>query len=145
MDTQRPIDHLAARATLLNRLAAWILMTLAAVHIVLFSVLALVRGYVPGWWRGELRDLSLSAPLAAGPSQAAFWASIGSIAIPVLLLGAVVESLAKAGAAVPAFLGYALAIWVLLAAIIMEPSGFPLALVAALLLVKARRLTHKSR
>lgn len=125
----------------LNRWAARLLILIAVLHLALFTGLALTLGFVPGWFTGELRSLEiLEAEISQ--SHAAFWADLGSFAVPLILLGALVNVLVKAGVSIP---GFGLGVWIVLCTVILEPSGFPLGLIPVALLVRAHQLDRRSR
>jgi hypothetical protein len=128
----------------LNLLAGRIMMVLAVAHLLLFTGVALWSGYLAGWVSGELRSLYLFTAFETTPSHASFWGGIGGVPIPLLLCGAIVVTLAKAGLAVPRYVGYGLGAWVVVVALILEPSGFPLALLPVGLLIAAQRHERKS-
>lgn len=124
------------KADALNLWAGRFLVGISLLHIAFFTVLT---------WR----DWSAWATGALwGPDPAAateyqlhmgFWALLGSFAAPMLLLGLVVIRLSRQGVALPAYLGWGLLAWVLVCAALVEPSGFPLGLIPAFLLIAAHR------
>jgi hypothetical protein len=114
------------------------LIGLGLLHMVVLGVDALPE--ISGWFRLEQWTLAHWQPFASQPtalaaSGAAFWSTIGSFAIPMILLGALIVELARRGQAVPGYLGWTLLGWMLLASLIVEPSGFPLGVAIALCLV----------
>ncbi|WP_185845750.1 DUF6463 family protein [Kibdelosporangium aridum] len=112
--------------------AGRLMVIIAAVHLVGFGVASVDA--VPEWLGGALWFKGLTPiPEAEG----LFWASIGSFAVPVLILGLVVGWLAKQGLPVPRFVPWILGAWVLVCSLLMEPSGFPLGLIpVGMLLVR---------
>ena len=86
---------------------------------------------LPGWSGGALWTTAHWAPVAGQPaallaSGLAFWTTLGSGAVPLILLGALLRWLARLGVAPPAGLAVGLALWGLAAAAVMLPSGFVL-------------------
>lgn len=133
-----------AAARKLNIWAARLLILIAVAHLALFTGLALALGFVPGWFVGELRSLEiLRAEISQ--SQAAFWAGLGSFAVPLLVLGALVRVLVRSSVSVPGFVGYGLGVWVVICTLILEPSGFPLVLIPVALLIRAHQLDRRPR
>ena len=131
-------------ANKLNRWGARLLIVIAIVHLVFFTAQAFSLGLVRGWFTGELRSPeTLQAEMSQ--SQAAFWQSLGSFAVPLILLAVLVSVLVKANVPVPGFLGYGLGVWVLVCTVILEPSGFPLGLIPVALLITADQLSRRSR
>lgn len=131
------------RARAFQRWGAWILIVLGLLHITLFTVQALTRGFVPGWLAGDLRVMR-SWSAEATQSEAAFWVSVGSFAVPLILLGALTLTLTRLGQPVPAYLGYGLGVWVIVCAVMVEPSGFPVGLIPVGLLIAANRLHRRA-
>lgn len=70
--------------------------------------------------RSQAPDLALS--------NGVFWQSVGSFAVPMLILGSLIVWMDRKGIAVPSFVGWGLLAWTLLATLVMPPSGFPVAL-----------------
>lgn len=88
------------------------------------------------------------APLRAQPidlalSGGVFWATLGSFAVPMFVLGALLFWLDRRGLPIPAFVGWALLGWMALLTAIMPPSGFPVGLIVMLAL--AVGLQRKAR
>lgn len=133
------------KAARLNRWAANLAIGIASVHLVVFSVLAWSQGYVSEWLDGGLRGLDVSRTFGVSPPYGWFWASLGSVSVPVIILGFLTRSLVQAGLAVPGFVGYAMAVWTAICAAIFEPSGFPVAFVVALMLIAAHRVDVHAR
>ncbi len=128
----------------LNRWAARLLILISVTHLVVFTGQAFALGFVSGWLTGDLRGLHTLEP-EMSQSQAAFWLALGSFAVPIILLAALVNVLVKADLPVPGFVGYGLAGWVVACSVILEPSGFPLGLIPVALLIAAHRLDVRSR
>lgn len=118
---------------------------LSLVHMLVLGTDAL--GYLPGWLKLELWTLEHWKPLAEQSSAvalggAAFWSTLGSFAAPAAILGGLVLHMAVRGHRVPVAVGWALLVWLILAALVVEPSGFPAGvLIAALLVVALHRQT----
>ncbi len=123
----------------MNVLALWagrLIIAIALVHIAFF--VAVSWDYLPGWFAGDLWAVpELGAPMSS--SEGHFWALLGSFAIPLLLLGGLVTSFAREGRALPGYVTWGIAAWVVACTYVLEPSGFPLGLVPAALLIAAQR------
>ena len=120
----------------LSHRAGTIIVAIAATHVAYFLPSALEAA--GDWMDGALWALDLDAEMTG--TDAAFWALPGGFAVPVGLLGLLVRRQARQGTPPPAYLGWGLGAWALLASLITEPSGFPVALVpAGMLVVAARR------
>ncbi len=115
---------------------------ISLVHMLVLGVDALPQ--LSGWLRLRLWTLEHWRPASEIGvdlllSQQAFWSTVGSFAIPLMVMGALLSWMAARGQRVPAFVGWALAAWVLVCTFIMEPSGFPLGFIPAGLLIAASR------
>jgi hypothetical protein len=105
-------------------------------------------GEVPGWLRLGQWTLAHWQPFATQPpavaaSGAAFWSTIGSFAIPTFLLGCLIVQMERQGFRVPEYLGWAILGWMVLAALIIEPSGFPVGVIVAVCLVIGIRRQYR--
>lgn len=119
------------------------LVAVGILHIIVLGMDALP--HVPDWLHLQLWTDEHWRPFAAQrpdilASNAAFWATAGSFAVPVILLGALVIWLDRRGLPVPTFVGWALLGWFAAASLIIEASGFPLGIpIAACLILGASR------
>ncbi|MDQ3715661.1 MAG: DUF6463 family protein [Actinomycetota bacterium] len=107
-------------------------------HAVGFTIQALVYGHVRNWLSGDLWGTQVWEA-EQSQSQAAFWLSLGSLAVPLVLLAAALLALIRADVPIPGSIGYGLTAWVLACSLIMEPSGFPLGVIPAVMLILAHR------
>jgi hypothetical protein len=85
----------------------------------------------PAWLGGALWTWDHWGPLADQRpglvlSGFAFWSTVGSFAIPLIVLGLLLLWMTRRGIVVPRFVGLALLGWGTVATLIMLPSGFPL-------------------
>jgi uncharacterized membrane protein YedE/YeeE len=129
-------DPLTGRARTLTIWAGWLIVAVSALHLAYFLTRSL--DFVPDWVSGELWSVVADGdPMPQ--AQAYFWQLLGSFAVPLLLVGLLLVGFARAGRALPAYLSWALAGWTLVCALVLLPSGFPLLVVASVLLVLARR------
>lgn len=116
------------------------LIALGIVHMVVLGSDAVPE--LPKWLGLNLWTFEHWQPLHSQPhdlalSNGVFWSTVGSFAIPLMILGGLILWLDRRGQAIPAFVGWALVAWVLFATLIMLPSGFPVGLVIAACLVIA--------
>jgi hypothetical protein len=85
-----------------------------------------------GLWNEDLSDMS--------PAGSAYWLSLESFGIPLILIGLTVLWLDRRGITPPAFLAWTLGSWTVVDAVILPFTPWPLLLLAcALLLIGARR------
>ncbi len=80
---------------------------------------------------------------ANAASLADFWAYLGSFAVPLIVLGLLITRMARTGQEVPRYVGWTLGAWVLVSGWVLEPSGFLLGLVPAVLLLLAQRKSSR--
>ncbi|MFJ7266321.1 DUF6463 family protein [Streptomyces sp. NPDC099050] len=120
------------RARTLTLWAGRSAVAIGVLHTALFAVVS--RPQWGGWLSGELRGAD---PDTHAESASLFWALPGGFAVPLILLGLLLSRMARTGQEVPRYVGWALAGWVVLAGWILGPSGFPLGLVPAVLLIVA--------
>lgn len=113
-----------------------ILMILGAGH--LLAGLALTSPHFAGrWLRGRLVGDSLTA---LSPASGAFWLTVGSFGIPLIVLGATVSWLDRRGLQPPLFIAWTIGIWSVLAAVMFRGAPWLLAWIAVgLLILGARR------
>lgn len=129
------------------KLAGGILIALGVGHLVLAVVLS--AGSIAGW---ADRGLWAAVPLLPGGDQATvasvrntavFWAGPGSFAVPLTLLGLLIRHLAGRGAAVPVWLGWALAAWCLIGGVLLVPSPYFAGVIAGALIISAHRTQRR--
>jgi len=121
----------------LTVVAARIMVILGALHLILTTAINLDD--VPHWVSGELW-MPKGSLRELAPHLGEFWLTIGSFGLPLILLGAVTAWAGKLGHTPPAFVGWTFGAWAVLAGLILEPCGYPLALIpAAMLIIAARR------
>lgn len=128
------------------RFAAVSMIVLGVVHMFVLGVD--LPGEMPRWFNLNLwtfdhwqpvRDQDVDLAL----SNAVFWATMGSFALPIMLLGVLILWLDKRGLPIPPFVGWAMVGWFAIMTLLMPPSGFPVGLAVALLL--ATGLTRRAR
>ncbi|WYJ22715.1 DUF6463 family protein (plasmid) [Sinorhizobium medicae] len=118
-------------------------MVIGILHMVVLGIDAAAE--IPGWLRLELWTVEHWQPLRTQrlevlASNAAFWSTVGSFALPLIMIGALVVWLGGKHLPLPSFLGWSLLAWIVVASLIIEVSGFPLGIpVAICLIIGARR------
>lgn len=119
------------------------MMVIGILHMVVLGIDAAAE--IPGWLRLELWTVEHWQPLRTQrlevlASNAAFWSTVGSFALPLIMIGALVVWLGGKHLPLPSFLGWSLLAWIVVASLIIEVSGFPLGIpVAICLIIGARR------
>ena len=124
------------------RWAGYTMMAMSLLHLVVLGLDAM--SLMGGWASGALWTMAHWQPVIGQPQEllannAAFHATAGSFAGPMLVLGVLAVWMDRRSIVPPAFLGWGLGAWAVIASLIMEPSGYPLGLIPAVLLVIASR------
>ncbi|CAL9469564.1 hypothetical protein SUDANB121_02821 [Nocardiopsis dassonvillei] len=125
------------------RWASAIMIVLGVGHLTLLAVLSWAD--IAAWAE---RGLWAAVPLEAGATdltaaelrnEVVFWAGPGSFSVPLALLGTLLWHLAGRGVAVPAWVGWGVAVWCVVGGILLVPSPYFLGAAAGLLVVLAAR------
>jgi hypothetical protein len=94
------------------------------------------------WFSGELWTEDFSD---MGPATSAYWLSVGSFGVPLVLIGLTVLWLDRRGLVPPPFIAWALAAWTAVDAVALGATPWPVLMLAnVLLLVGARRADHRA-
>jgi len=140
MSTSRLTRSVASRARRLQQIAASTFMALGGGHLLLAFALEadVVRG-----WLGD--GLWATVPLLARrtveglENGLAFWAGLGSFAVPLLVAGGLLWWLADRDLIAPTWVGWVLCGWFTLGTVLLVPSPMPVGLAAAIALILASR------
>ena len=98
--------------------------------------------HADAWFSGKLWSEDFSDMSAA---NSAYWLSIGSGGVPLVLLGLLVLWLDRRGIVPPPFIAWALAAWTAVDAVALGATPWPLLMLASvLLLVGARRADDRA-
>lgn len=123
-------------------------MALSVVHLATLGIDA--SAYASAWatfglWSTEhLLPLADQSPTMVA-SNAAFWMTMGSMAVPAFLLGYLILRLDQSGVIIPVEIGWVFLVWQVACALIMQPSGFIVSVVIAIaLLVGLRRQSGRA-
>ncbi|WP_410790076.1 DUF6463 family protein [Kribbella sp. C-35] len=127
------------------RWAGGIMLALGTGHLLLSAVFA--REQITGWvdrgvWAAvplALTAIGTDQTAESLQNQATFWAAPGSFAVPLILLGGLTWHLAGRGVALPPWIGWALAVWCLLAGILLVPSPYFAGIISGALIITANR------
>ena len=122
--------------------AGYTMIGMSVLHMLVLGMDALPL--LPSWLSGHLWTLEHWQPVATqSPGMAAngavFHSTLGSFALPMLVFGFLVLWMDRRGLVPPAFVGWGIGAWALLAGLVVEPSGYPLGLIPAVLLILAAR------
>ncbi|MBB1256289.1 hypothetical protein H3146_23460 [Streptomyces sp. OF3] len=102
-------------------------------------------GHLGAWFSGDLWGLPREEFVEPRGAGGAFWISIGSFAVPLLLLGLLVSHFGRRGVRVPPSVGWGLAVWGAVGAAVIEPTPMLLILLPAVLLIRQRERTADGR
>ena len=130
------------------RASVYGLIAIGIIHMLVLGADAIVE--VPGWlslnlWTFEHWGAAAGQRTELVLSGFGFWSTIGSFAIPAIVLGFLLLWLDGRGIVPPAFVGWALLGWTALSTALMLPSGFPVAVLVAAGLVLGRGKTVAAR
>jgi hypothetical protein len=93
------------------------------------------------WFGGELWGDDLSN---MSPANSAYWLSVGSGGVPLVVIGLTVLWLDRRGITPPPFIAWSLGTWTAVDAVVLGPTPWPILMLAnGLLLAGARRATHR--
>ncbi|MGH6696981.1 DUF6463 family protein [Sphingopyxis sp.] len=126
------------------RWSAYMMIAIGILHMLVlgYDALPVIRGWAQFdlWTMTHTTTPPADRPFEIVVSTDSFWATIGGFAIPFIVFGALLLWLDRRGYPLPSFVGWCLGGWALVNSLIMQPSGFPLLIiVAALLVIGARR------
>lgn len=118
----------------MTKLSAYGIIAIGILHLLALGPDALDQ--ISGWAAGGLWTWEHWKPVESQSADLvvsgfAFWSTIGSCAVPLILLGSLILWNLRQGIAIPRFIVFGLLGWSLLATLIMLPSGFPLLLLVA--------------
>lgn len=123
---------------------AGVLITLCGVGHTLGALAQTVPRYAEAWfgwalWEEAHRDLG-----AMSHTTAAFWFSVYSFGVPLILIGLTVLWLGRRDTTPPPFIAWTLAAWTIVGEVLSGPSPLSLVVLASiLLLAAARRDRHR--
>jgi hypothetical protein len=137
-------DQLASyerRGTRLTKAAGWIAIAFGAVHVVVASLDThdiWSEVVADGWWNAFTLDTATT--LAQLARSEAFWLTLGSFGVPVLVLGCHLVWSARRGQRVPGWIGWIVLAWGLLTVTALPASpAWALAVCGGLIVLGDRR------
>ncbi|MGY4968420.1 DUF6463 family protein [Streptomyces nigrescens] len=122
--------------------AGWIITLCGTGHTVGALTLEKAGRYAGTWfsgglWSEDFADMS--------PAGSAYWLSLASFGIPLILVGLTVLWLDRRGITPPAFIGWTLGVWSVVDAVVLPFTPWPLFLVGCALLLIGIRRAHRAR
>lgn len=124
------------------KVAGWIIVLCGLGHTVGALVETAPR-HAGSWFAWALWEGQNSDPVAMTPTAAAFWYTLYSFGLPLLMIGLIVLWLDRRGLTPPPFIAWGVVAWTVVGTVLSGLSPLLLLLLAAvLLLVRARRATR---
>jgi hypothetical protein len=121
--------------------AGWLIVLFGAAHTLgALTVLGAAR-HAGAWFSGALWGDDLAA---MSPANSAYWLSLASFGVPLIVVGLTVLWLDRRGITPPPFIAWTLGIWTAVDAVILALTPWPILLLAnVLLLVGTRRVARR--
>ncbi|WP_435240922.1 DUF6463 family protein [Streptomyces cucumeris] len=117
--------------------AGWIITLCGTAHTIGALTVQKAARHAGEWFSGGLWDEDLAE---LSPAGGAYWLSLASFGIPLILIGLTVLWLDRRDITPPAFIAWTLAAWTAVDAVVLPFTPWPLfALACALLLIGAHR------
>ncbi|MER6950237.1 DUF6463 family protein [Nonomuraea sp. NPDC000554] len=116
--------------------AGWLIAFVGTAHTLGALVLEKAARHAGAWFSGELWGEDLAA---MSPANSAFWLSLNSFGIPILMVGLLVLWLDRRNITPPAFIAWTLGILTVLDAVVLGPTPGLITLVAVILLLTGIR------
>lgn len=120
--------------------AGWLLVLYGGAHTLGALTVEGAASHADSWFTGELWGEDLSDMSAAG---SAYWLSVNSFGPPLVVVGLLVLWLRRQDARPPAFVGWAVGAWTAVDAVVSGLTPWPIAALAAVLLVLGSRRTQQ--
>lgn len=119
------------------RSAGWLMVFYGSAHTLGALTVEGAAGHAGAWFSGALWHDDLSA---MSPANSAYWLSVASGGVPLVVIGLTVLWLHRRGIAPPPFIPWVLGLWTAVDAVVMLFTPWPILLLAnVLLLVGTRR------
>ena len=116
--------------------AGWLIAFYGTAHTVGALTLEGAGRYAAAWFSGALWGDDLAA---MSPANSAYWLSLGSFGIPLVVVGLTVLWLHRRGITPPAFIGWTLGVWTTIDAVVLALTPWPILLLASVLLLLGSR------
>lgn len=123
------------------RLAGWLIVFFGAAHTLGALTIEGAAHHVGEWFSGALRHDDLAS---MSPANSAFWLSLNSFGVPLVLVGLMVLWLHRRGITPPLFIAWVLGIWTIVGAVILTFTPWPILLLATLLLLAGARRVRET-
>jgi hypothetical protein len=123
---------------------AGFLITLCGIGHTLGALAQTVPRYAEGWFSGALWEETNHNLVEMSHTTAAFWFTVYSFGVPLILIGLTVHWLGRRNITPPPFIAWALAAWTVVGEVLSGPSPLLLVLLASILLLAgAHRARHR--
>ncbi|WP_030776046.1 DUF6463 family protein [Streptomyces sp. NRRL S-920] len=112
--------------------AGWLIVLFGTLHTIGALTVEEAATHADAWFSGALRDDDLSA---MSPANSAYWLSLGSFGVPLVMVGLTVLWLDRRGITPPSFIAWILGLWTVIDAVVLTLTPWPVLLLAAVLLL----------
>jgi hypothetical protein len=116
--------------------AAWLLLFYGAAHTLGALTVEGAARHAYRWFSGALWNEDFST---MGPAGSAYWFSLASFGVPMIVVGLMVLWLDRRGIIAPPFVAWTLGIWTVSDAVVLLFTPWPILLVACILLLLGGR------
>ncbi len=121
--------------------SGWLIVLYGAAHTLGALTVVGAARHAGAWFSGELWGDDLAN---MSPANSAYWLSVASFGVPLIVVGLTVLWLDRRGITPPAFIAWMLGIWTVVDAVILLLTPWPILLLATvLLLAGVRRARHR--
>ncbi|MCK2236280.1 MULTISPECIES: DUF6463 family protein [unclassified Crossiella] len=116
--------------------AGWLITLFGAAHTLGALTVKGAALHAGAWFSGELWRDDLAG---MSPANSAYWLSVASFGVPLIVVGLTVLWLDRRGITPPPFIAWVLGIWTLFIAVVLVLTPWPILLVANILLLAGTR------
>ncbi|WP_051713047.1 DUF6463 family protein [Spirillospora albida] len=120
--------------------AGWLITLFGAAHTLLSLTLEKAATHAGTWFSGDLWGEEFTA---MSPAHSAYWFSVASFGVPLILVGLMVLWLDRRGITPPSFIAWTLGIWTVVDAVVLVTTPWPILLVATVLLLAGARRARR--
>ncbi len=121
--------------------AGWLIAFYGAAHTLGALTVEGAARHAPAWFSGALWGDDFAA---MSPANGAYWLSLGSFGIPLVLIGLTVLWMERRGITPPAFIGWTLGVWTAVDGVVLAFTPWPIVMLASVLLVLGTRRSDRS-
>ena len=116
--------------------AGWLITLFGTAHTLLSLTLEKAATHAGTWFSGGLWGEDFTA---MSPEHSAYWLSVASFGVPLVIVGLTVLWLDRHGITPPSFIAWILLLWTVVGAVVLVATPWPILLVACVLLLTGAR------